>query len=374
MGISVKKVILTSNTSWSVWNFRRGLIKALIDKGFDVYVVAPEDEYSKNFPKFIPLKNLDRKGKNPIRDAKLLLEYISIYRRIRPDLVLNFTIKPNIYSSLACRLLSIRCISTITGLGYVFVKESLLTKAVSFLYRLSLAKNDKIVFQNQDDMDLFLKRGLVKEERVVIIKGSGIDVELFNPKVCQEKEKDTFIFLMVSRLLWDKGVGEFVSAGRLLKEAYKEKIELWLLGPIDKGNPSSVSEEDIKKWEEEGIIKYLGTTQDVRPFVCQADCVVLPSYYREGIPRSLLEAMAMERPIITTDSPGCREVCKDGENGFLVKPRDVESLFKAMERMYRLSGEERESMGRLGRELAVDEFGEEKVIRDYLEIIFKEEG
>ncbi|MFN3976924.1 MAG: glycosyltransferase family 4 protein [Aquificaceae bacterium] len=373
MGISVKKLILTSNTSWSVWNFRRGLIRALIDKGFDVYVVAPEDEYSKNFPKFIPLKNLDRKGKNPIRDAKLLLEYISIYRRIKPDLVLNFTIKPNIYSSLACRLLSIRCISTITGLGYVFVKESLLTKFVSLLYKVSLEKNQKVVFLNPDDKELFLKRGLINEEKAVIIKGEGINTELFNPKVCQKKEKDAFIFLMVSRLLWDKGVGEFVSAGRLLKEAYKENIELWLLGPIDKGNPSSVSEEDIKRWEEEGIIKYLGTTQDVRPFICQADCVVLPSY-REGIPRSLLEAMAMERPIITTDSPGCREVCKDGENGFLVKPRDVESLFRAMERMYRLSGEERESMGRLGRKLAVDEFSEEKVIRDYLEIIFKEGG
>ncbi|MFN3471860.1 MAG: glycosyltransferase family 4 protein, partial [Aquificaceae bacterium] len=231
-----------------------------------------------------------------------------------------------------------------------------------------------VVFLNPDDKELFLKKGLIREEKAVIIKGEGINTEFFNPKVCQEKEKDTFIFLMVSRLLWDKGVGEFVSAGRLLKEAYKEKIELWLLGPIDKGNPSSVSEEDIKKWEEEGIIKYLGTTQDVRPFICQADCVVLPSYYREGIPRSLLEAMAMERPIITTDSPGCREVCKDGENGFLVKPRDVESLFRAMERMYRLSGEERESMGRLGRKLAVDEFSEEKVIRDYLEIIFKEGG
>ncbi len=369
----MKTIVLTSNTSWSMWNFRKGLMNALLEMGYDVYVVVPEDEYSKNFPKFIPLKNLDRKGKNPIKDAKLLLEYISIYRRIKPDLVLSFTIKPNIYSSLACRILGIRCISTITGLGYVFVKKSFLTKLVSFLYKIALAKNHKVIFLNPDDMKLFLENSIVNKEKGIIIKGEGVNTNHFSPELCKNSQESPFVFLMVSRLLWDKGVGEFVSAGRLLKKAYEEKVELWLLGPIDKGNPSSVSEQDIRKWEEEGIVKYLGVFDDVRPFLCKAHCVVLPSY-REGIPRSLLEAMAMGKPIITTDSPGCREVCIDGENGFLVKPRDVQSLFKAMETMYKLSREQREDMGRSGRRLALEEFSEERVIKAYLGIIFGEEG
>ncbi len=364
----MKKIVLTSNTSWFIWNFIKGLMNALWEKGFDVYVVAPEDGYAKNFPKFIPLKNLDRKGKNPIKDAKLLLEYTSIYRKIKPDLVLNFTIKPNIYSSLACRFLGIKCVSTITGLGYTFIEETFLTRLVSLLYKIALAKNHNVVFQNTEDMNLFLKKGLVEKRKVAIIKSSGVNTRFFNPGFCQESYKESFIFLMISRLLWDKGVREFVFAGKRLKKEYGDKVSLWLLGPVDKGNPSAVSEEELKRWVEEGVIKYLGTAGDVRPYICQADCVVLPSY-REGIPRSLLEAMAMGKPIITTDSPGCREVCKDGENGFLVKPRDVESLTFAMKRMIELSEEERKVMGKKGRERVLKEFDERIIVQQYLNII-----
>lgn len=365
----MKKIVLTSNTSWFIWNFKKGLMNALWEKGFDVYVVAPEDGYAKNFPKFIPLKNLDRKGKNPIKDAKLLLEYTSIYRKIKPDLVLNFTIKPNIYSSLACRFLGIKCVSTLTGLGYTFIEETFLTRLVSLLYKIALAKNHNVVFQNTEDMNLFLKKGLVEKRKVAIIKSSGVNTRFFNPGFCQESYKESFIFLMISRLLWDKGVREFVFAGKRLKKEYGDKVSLWLLGPVDKGNPSAVSEEELKRWVEEGVIKYLGTAGDVRPYICQADCVVLPSYYREGIPRSLLEAMAMGKPIITTDSPGCREVCKDGENGFLVKPRDVESLTFAMKRMIELSEEERKVMGKKGRERVLKEFDERIIVQQYLNII-----
>ncbi len=195
-----------------------------------------------------------------------------------------------------------------------------------------------------------------------------MNTEYFDPKLCKDNEKSSFVFLMISRLLWDKGVGEFVTAGKILKRKYGDKVEFWLLGPIDKEDPAAVSEEDIKNWIEEGIINYLGISQDVRPYLCQADCVVLPSY-REGIPRSLLEAMAMEKPIITTDSPGCREVCKDGYNGFLVKPRDVESLVKAMEKMLTMEKEKRIEMGKRGRQMILEEFSEESVIRKYQEVI-----
>lgn len=367
------KVILTSNTAWSLWNFRRGLMEALEKYGYEVYAVAPEDQYSayliERF-KFIPLKNLDRKGTNPIRDFKIFLEYLSIYRRIKPDLVLNYTIKPNIYSSLACYFLKIKCVSTITGLGYVFVENTPLTKLVSFMYKLALYGNYKVLFQNSDDMKLFLERKIIDKDKAIHIKVSGINTLFFNPEICKNHpKKESFVFLMVSRLLWDKGVREYVEAVKALKRIYGDKVEIWILGALDRGNPSAVSEEDLKKWTEEGIVKYLGVAEDVRPYICQADCVVLPSYYREGIPRSLLEAMAMEKPIITTDSPGCREVCIDGENGFLVKPKDVESLVVAMKRMLELSEEERLRMGKRGRKMVFDEFSEERIIEAYMNLI-----
>ncbi|MFN3505784.1 MAG: glycosyltransferase family 4 protein, partial [Caldimicrobium sp.] len=262
----------------------------------------------------------------------------------------------------------IRCISTITGLGYVFIKESLLTKLIKFIYKIALGKNQRIVFQNNEDRDLFIKNSLVNKNQTVVIRGSGVDIKYFSPDFCQEVKKDSFIFLMVSRLLWDKGLREFVEAGKDLKKLYDDKVKLWLLGPLDKGNPSAVSEEELKKWVDEGIIKYLGIAEDVRPYLCQADCVVLPSY-REGIPRSLLEAMAMEKPIITTDSPGCREVCIDGENGFLVKPRDLESLVEAMKHMVEMEESKRLEIGERGRQRVLEEFSEEKVINIYLRII-----
>ncbi|MFN3599564.1 MAG: glycosyltransferase, partial [Aquificaceae bacterium] len=218
----MKKIVLTSNTSWSVWNFRRALIEALLERGYEVFVVAPKDEFSNRLPNFIPLKNLDRKGKNPIKDFMLLLEYIKIYKSVKPDVVLNFTIKPNIYSSLACRFLGIRCISTITGLGYVFIKESLLTKLIKFIYKIALGKNQRIVFQNNEDRDLFIKNSLVNKNQTVVIRGSGVDIKYFSPDFCQEVKKDSFIFLMVSRLLWDKGVREFVEAGKDLKKLYDD--------------------------------------------------------------------------------------------------------------------------------------------------------
>jgi glycosyltransferase involved in cell wall biosynthesis len=364
----MKKIILTSNTSWFIWNFKKALIDTLLKKGYEVYVVAPKDEYSNRFPNFVPLRNLNRKGKNPANDLRLLWEYILIFRKLRPDIVLNFTVKPNIYSSLACIILGIKCISSITGLGYTFIEQSLLTKLVALLYKIVLARNYKVIFLNPDDLNLFLKMSIVNKDKAVIIKGEGVNAKYFSPEFCEESRGNSFVFLMVSRLLWEKGVGEFVEAGRILKKIYGDKVEFWLLGPVDRGNPSSVSEEDIKEWEEEGIIKYLGVSEDVRPFLCKADCVVLPSY-REGMPRSLLEAMAMEKPIITTDSPGCKEVCRDGENGFLVKVKDVESLYNAMKKMLELGKEERLRMGKKGREMVINEFGEEKVTEVYMHLI-----
>lgn len=369
----MKKIVVTSNTSWSLYNFRLGLMNALKKEGFHVIAVAPEDEYSEKLKKhfdFIALKHLDRKGKNPLKDIKLLVEYLSVYRKLKPELVINYTIKPNIYSSIACRLLRIKTISVITGLGYVYVRRGWIEKIVDMLYKIALSGNEKIVFQNKEDYEEFLRRGIVTHVKALYIPGSGVNTEYFSPSIFNElnNRDEIFTFLMVSRLLWDKGVGEYVECARRIKEEFSE-VRFWLLGPLDRGNPSAVPEEKLKEWVEEVLVEYLGVAEDVRPFICKADCVVLPTYYREGLPRTILEAMAMEKPVITTDAPGCREAVIDGFNGFLIKPKDVKSLFQAMERMLILSPDERMEMGKRGRELVLEKFDEKIVIAKYLEII-----
>lgn len=330
------KIIFTSNTSWSLLNFRLGLMRTLKEKGHKIITVAPKDKYSEALKKefdYFELNNLDRKGTNPLKEIKLFLEYVSLYRKIKPDLVLNFTIKPNIYSSIACSLLKIPCISVVTGLGYVYVKGGILSKITDFLYRLAFRSCNKVFFLNQKDKDYFIRKNIVSEDKAIVVYGEGVDIEKFNPEFCKENQKEnSFTFFMITRLLWDKGVKEYIEAGRKLKEKHPQ-VKLLLLGAFDEGNPSAVPKDYIKKWCKEGVIEYLGVTDDVRPFICKADCVVLPSYYREGLPRVLLETMAMKKPIITADTVGCKEVCFNGINGFLVKPKDVESLYIAMEKM-----------------------------------------
>lgn len=222
--------------------------------------------------------------------------------------MINFTIKPCIYGSLACCILGIPYISVITGIGYAFIRETFLTKLACLLYKFSLKRASNVLFQNSEDLETFVKRRIINKEKAILTPGSGVDTERFLTSYCKNTPKpEKLVFLMISRMLWDKGIGELVQASRILKESGYD-FEVWLLGPIDKGNPSAVEEETIRRWEMENLVNYLGSTDDVRHFICQSSCMVLPSYYREGIPRSLLEAMTMGKPIITADSPGCREL------------------------------------------------------------------
>ena len=365
------KIVFTSNTSFSLYNFRYGVMKYLKDKGFEVIALAPKDDYSdllkKNF-EFLEIKNLDRKGTNPIVDFKLLLEYMKIYKIIKPDLVFSYTIKPNIYSSFACRFLRIKYINMLTGLGYIFIKENLLTKFIENLYKTAFGASYKVLFQNKDDMKLFINRKIVFENKTILTKSSGINTTYFSPDFCKVKNSDNkLIFLMITRLLWDKGVKEFVEAGRIVKSKYSN-TEFLLLGPIDKDNPSAVSEIIIKEWANEGVAKYLGVSKDVRDYICEADVVVLPSY-REGVPRSLIEAMAMGKPIITTDTSGCRDVCRDGENGLLVPVKDAQTLSEAMIKMIQVKEEGRKQMGQRGRNIVIEEFDEKIIIKQYMNLI-----
>ena len=364
-----KRIVLSSNTAFSLYNFRLPLMKALKEKGYDVVAVSPEDEkYSELLKKefsFFAVKSLDRKGTNPIKDLKLFFEYFLLFRRLKPDLVINFTIKPNIYGSISAGLLGIPSISVVTGLGYVFIRESWLTKFVKLLYWMAFRFNKAVVFQNSEDMKTL--EDLCKG-KCLLIESSGVDLKHFDPELCKDVKKDEFTFLFVGRLLKDKGIYEIMKVFEKLKKE-NSKVKLIIVGSPDEGNPNSISKGELGKWVKEGLIEWYGFQEDVRPFYCMVDCVVLPSYYREGVPRVLLEAMAMEKPIITTDAPGCRNVCVDGVNGFLVKPRDVESLYLAMKKAAEMGEAELRKMGKKGREIVEQKYEISKIVGEYVKII-----
>ena len=343
-------------------------MKALKERGYEVIAVSPEDEkYSevlkKEF-KFFPMKHLDRKGTNPVKELKLLYEYFLIFKRLKPHLVINFTIKPNIYGSISAGSLRIPSLSVITGLGYIFIKESCLTKLVRILYWMAFSFNKAVIFLNEEDMLTF--KSMCKD-KAFLIESEGVDTKKFDPSLCKEIKKDAFTFLFVGRLLVDKGVYELIEAFKRLKREYPQ-IKLVIVGSPDKGNPSSVEESEIENWVKDGLVEWCGFQEDVRPFYCMADCVVLPSY-REGVPRVLLEAMAMEKPIITTDAPGCRNICIDEVNGFLIKPKDVESLYLAMKRVIELDQENLKKMGKIGRKIVKEKYEISKIVNKYIKII-----
>jgi Glycosyltransferase len=364
-----KRIVLSSNTAFSLYNFRLYLMRALKERGYEVIAVSPEDgKYSELLRKefsFFAVKSLDRKGTNPIKDLKLFFEYFLLFRKLKPDLVINFTIKPNIYGSISASLLGIPSISVITGLGYVFIRESWLTKLVKLLYWLAFRFNRAVVFQNSEDMKTLEN---LCEGECLLIESSGVDLKHFDPTLCKEAKRNEFTFLFVGRLLTDKGIYELIKAFEKLKKE-KPKVKLIIVGSPDEGNPNSVSKGELEKWVKEGLIEWHGFQEDVRPFYCMANCVVLPSYYREGVPRVLLEAMAMEKPIITTDAPGCKNVCIDRVNGFLMKPRDVESLYLAMKRMVELGDEKLREFGKAGRRLAEEKYSVEKIVGEYINLI-----
>ena len=364
-----KRIVLSSNTAFSLYNFRLHLMRALKEKGFEVMAISPEDgKYSEMLKKefsFFAVKNLDRKGTNPIKDLKLFFEYFLLFRKLKPDLVINFTIKPNIYGSISAGLFGIPSISVITGLGYVFIREIWLTKLVKLLYWLAFRFNRAVVFLNSEDLNTLRN---ISKEKSFLIESEGIDIKHFDSTLCKETKKDEFTFLFVGRLLTDKGIYELIRAFEKLKKE-KPKVKLIIVGSPDEGNPNSVSKGELEKWVKEGLIEWHGFQEDVRPFYCMADCVVLPSYYREGVPRVLLEAMAMEKPIITTDAPGCKNLCVEGVNGFLVKPKDLESLYLAMKKTVEMGQEELRKMGKKGREIVEGRYEISKIVNKYVKIV-----
>jgi glycosyltransferase involved in cell wall biosynthesis len=349
-----------------MYNFRLGLIKKFIQLGYEVCVVAPEDNFTKKIIdegiKIITVKKLKRSGNNPLQDFGLYREYVSIYKKLQPDFIFHYTIKPNIYGTLAARFCKIKSISIITGLGNAFSNNGILFRVAKLLYKVSLAYPVEIWFLNSSDKSIFISNGIIKAHQSFILPGEGVDTTAFTPAV-HRAENTNSTFLLVSRMLYDKGIEEFVQASKLLlKKGYS--LTSLLLGQIDYDNPEVIALEVIEKWQQEGIVKYLGSTNDVKPYIENVDVIVLPSY-REGIPRILLEAAAMEKPIITTRIPGCVEVVEDGVNGYLCQVKNVEDLASQMEKLILLPMEERKKMGDAGRKKVLADFDEKIIIDIY---------
>ena len=387
------KIALVSNTDYSMYYFRLGLIRALLAKRYDVHIVCPDGKYVQEFEKEgVKCHRLyvDRKGTNPFNELRTIWQLLRIFKKERFDLVHTFTIKPNIYGSIAAKFAGVPAImNSVTGLGYVFieggVKRKILRTLVVYLHRFAFRFSRKVVFLNDDDFGVFERCKIVDTRKGTVIKSEGVDTDKFSTanvshdklntlsrELAIDKESRRILVTLISRLLWDKGVREFIEAANILKPKYPNSLFL-LVGPIDTGNPAPVSKDYLEQAERSGLIKYLGERREVPEILYISDVVTLPSY-REGIPMVLLEAMCMGKPIVTTNSVGCKEVVEEGKNGFLVPVKDSVALASAIEKL--INNEElRVRMGKYSREKVLREFDERIIVNQtmklYQEVLVK---
>lgn len=366
----MKKIILNANNGFVIYNFRYNLMKKLEENGYTIICMAGKDgsikEIENNGWKFID-SNLDRRGTNIFNDLKLFFFYLKTFKREKPEYILNFTIKPNIYGTLAAKLIGIPVINNVTGLGDIFDKNNLTSKIVKLLYKISCKYPKKVFFQNDDDLKVFLDNKLINKKICGRLPGSGVDIEKFVPQKIEKKD-DKIRFLFLGRISNKKGVRIVNEVSKILTPKYPN-IEFQLLGKIYIDEEGHISKKELSDWEKESNIRYLGTSKDVRNEIKQADCIIFPSFYREGVPRSLIEAAAMEKPILTTNNVGCKDIVENGYNGYLAKPNDIESMVEIIENFLSLTEEKRNTLGKNGRKKVIAEFDEKIVINKYLKEI-----
>lgn len=367
-------LIFFGNTDWYLYNFRRSLAQAAAADGYEVLLLSPPGAYGPRLRalglRWEPVA-MDRRSLNPLREAALVGALVRLFRRERPALVHGFTIKCVVYGALAARLAGVRVrVNAVAGLGYVFtsrdVKARLLRPWVKVLMRIALGgRHACLILQNGDDVAMFRKAGLVDADRVRLIRGSGVDCRRFVPRAGAAVTTGPLRVLLAARLLWDKGIAEFAAAARALHAQGRELVFL-LAGTPDPGNPAAVPEAQVRRWVSDGVLQWLGHVEDMAALFAGVDMVVLPSY-REGLPKSLIEAAACGLPLVTCDVPGCREVVTDGVDGLLVPPRDADALAAAIAKLQddRVL---RQRLGAAARAKALVEFDERIVIEQTLAV------
>jgi glycosyltransferase involved in cell wall biosynthesis len=337
----------------------------------DVVVIAPVDEYityKEKYPsvRHYNLRLLDRDSTNPIKDILLVLELVRRYKQIKPDIILHFTNKPNIYGGIAAKITGSKSIAVVTGLGYAFINKGYVRKVMTWLYQFSSRFHQKFIFENIEDRELFAQLGIVSGDKAISVKGCGVDTTWYHPYPNGQLKGKT-IFTFIGRLLYDKGIREFVEAAKLIKKQRKD-VEFWIVGELDAENPATIDKDDLVRWVEEDVVYYHGFIKDVRNIIAESDCIVLPSY-REAIPRTITEGMSMAKPVITTDTAGCREAVEIGVNGYLVKLKDVNSLVQTFENFLNLSYSDKIRMGDAGRLKAINEFDDKMIAENIFKYI-----
>ncbi len=361
------KVAFVANTSWNIFNFRKGLVYHFLSKGNEVIVLAPEDGYTSTIEnwgcKFFHTP-LDGTGSNPIKDLKYFNVLRKIFKTEKPDVALCFTIKSNIYSSLASKFTSVPVVCNVSGLGTAFLIKGLVGKLAIALYRLSFRFSKVIFFQNIEDQELFVSAVKVDAEKLHLVPGSGINLEEFVPSLATKREEVKF--LMIARIIVEKGIREYAQAAAKFKGV--KNVSFTLVGKYDEEHARSISRSEWTEWKSSEILNILAHSDNIKELISSHDVVVLPSY-REGTPRTLLEGAALGRPIITTDAPGCKEVVKEGYNGFLCRVQDAKNLYEKMRLILSLSHEERQELGKNSRILVEEKFSEKVVIDAYVDVI-----
>jgi glycosyltransferase involved in cell wall biosynthesis len=373
----MKRVVtFSANTTWYLLNFRKGTIRAFLDRGYDVVTLSPHDEYVEGLLALgcrhihIPISQL---GQNPFMELWTMGRYAIAYARLKPVMAFHFTIKSNLYGSLAARVLRVPYASNISGMGSAFNKRGVLQTLMRGLYQVSQKRATRVFFQNPEDLEYFRAAGIIPDDKVRLLPGSGVDLSHFAPHQRVREPGGPFRFVFAGRILWEKGFPYLPDAIRVLK-ARGLAVDCVIYGACYEGNPKGVSRQQLAAWEAEGLLRYGGMLDDVRKAYEEADAVVLPTYYREGVPRSLLEASAMAKPLVATDWVGCREVVEDGLNGFLCVPRDAVSLAVALEKMMALDQAALQRMAAAARDQVEARFGEGLVVQAYMEALPAQPG
>ncbi len=366
------KIAFCINTAWNIYNFRKILIEHFVSQGHEVICIAPKDNFSEKLNalgcRVFDIK-LNSKGSNPIQDIMFGIKLTQILKEEKPDVLLSYTIKPNIYGSLFTRFHKIPVIANVSGLGTTFIRENLTSFFAKMLYRISLKRAALVFFQNREDLELFSDLGLVPAEKAQLVPGSGVDTDLFSPKAVQRENGRAFTFLMLSRIIYDKGIRELLEASKALARKNQD-FRVILSGKIEDDARLGPAKGEFLKSIENSPVEYRPFSEKIRELIAGSDCIILPSY-REGLPKSLLEGASMQKPLIATDVPGCREVVKDGLNGFLCRPMDHLSLAEAMKRILDTPRRELENMGIHGRRLVLDRFSKDLVIQEYSKALEK---
>ena len=364
-----KTVVFCSNTSWFLFNFRYKVIRNFVNEGYRVVCLAPSDDYSVRLveelgAEYLPV-NIEGKSTSFLKEIQAVISIFSILFKLKPIFVFNSTIKLNLYAGIACFFLRVPFGNNVSGLGTVFLHNNFLFKLVRLFYGKINQKAECLFFENEDDLSVFKNAKLLGKSRVVMLPGSGVDLEKF---AASPLPLSTVVnFVMVARILGDKGVREYVSACQILKSEGFDFRSL-LVGPLGVSNRTAITLDEVQKWQKEGILKYMGATDDVRPFLEKSHALVLPSY-REGMPRTVLEAAAMGRPAIVTDVPGCRQSIEPEVTGWLCNVRDATSLAYSMKKFIQMAPCDRQRAGDAARQRVEEKFSEEEVVQAYFSCI-----